>query len=426
MMIKFQETIQSLLPEFSADLLEKNRKEFLARDFTIIVLDDDPTGTQTIFNVPVLTTWGEREIYTELKVAVPLFFILTNSRSLLRKEADNLAEEIGMNIRNASEKSGRKTIVISRGDSTLRGHYPNEVNALGKGLGIQNAPQILIPAFFEGGRHTINDIHYVRDGDHLIPAGETPFAKDSTFGYKSSNLREYVVEKSKGKIKIQNVVSIGLNDIRRGGPEKVSQILNTLEHGQVCIVNAASQSDLDVFTAGFYSFRKVEKPVLFRTAASIVPSLAGVGIKPPLQKSDFQLEGKGGVIAVGSYVLMTTRQLDFLKKNFPVEYVEIEAKKLLHRNEFLAETNRISEKINHNLSKNLVIVVYTSREIITGKTPVESLEIVNRISQGMVEVMKGIKIRPRFIIAKGGITSSDIVTKSLKGKKAKVLDGERN
>ncbi|MFW5773564.1 MAG: four-carbon acid sugar kinase family protein [Tangfeifania sp.] len=288
-----------LSPEFPEDLRENNRREFLKRNFSIIVLDDDPTGTQTIYDVPVLTSWTEPEILLELQNATPLFFILTNSRSLISAGAGKLAFEIGQNIQAASQKTGRKTIVISRGDSTLRGHYPNEVDALGEGLRIQHAPQILIPAFFEGGRHTINDIHYVREGNELIPAGETPFAQDSTFGYRSSDLKDYVEEKSKGRIKSDEAVSISLDNIRKGGPGKVAEILDSLQEKQVCIVNAFSQPDLDVFTAGFYQSDRITKPVLFRTAASVVPSLAGLPVKPPLQKKDFKLTGKGGVVAVG-------------------------------------------------------------------------------------------------------------------------------
>lgn len=420
-MILYDDIKYQLPPEFPEDLKEGNRKSCLERNFTIIVLDDDPTGTQTIYDVPVLTSWGEDELVSELKSGTPLFFILTNSRSLTAKNADALALEIGRNIKSASEKSGRKTIVISRGDSTLRGHYPNEVDALGEGLEMADAPHILIPAFFEGGRHTVNDVHYVREGDELIPAGKTPFAQDLTFGYRSSDLKDYVQEKTKGRIKFSEVISISLNDIRQGGPEKVAEILNSLQKKKVCIVNAFLQSDLDVFTAGFYQSNKLAEPVLFRTAASIIPGLAGLPVKSPLRKVDFDLSGKGGVVAVGSYVPKTSRQLEFLQKNYSVEYVEIQAEKLLGEKGFQQEIKRVTEKINRNLKEDQVVVMYTSRQLITGNNADESLKIVNRISAGMVEVMRGIKIRPKFFIAKGGITSSDIVTKSFGVKKAKVL-----
>lgn len=419
MKVDFLETINSLPPEFPKSLLEENRNSFLTGNFSIIVLDDDPTGTQTIFDVPVLTTWSGEAILQELKNQTPLFFILTNSRSLVANDANDLATEIGQNIKKASELSGRKTLVISRGDSTLRGHYPNEVDALAKGLEIENSPQILIPAFFQGGRHTINDVHYVREGDKLLPAAETPFAKDETFGYRSSDLKDYVEEKTEGSKKANEVVSISIKDLRIGGPDKVAEMLDGLKTEQVCVVNAADQSDLDVFASGLYKQRKAQ-PLLFRTAASIIPSLAGLAVKSPLEYTDLNLEGKGGVLAVGSYVPKTSEQLNFLKKQFQAEYVEIKASDLLGAG-FENEVERASAKINKCLEKNEVVIVYTSRELIKGNTPEASLQIVNKISNGMVEVMKGIRIRPGFFIAKGGITSSDIVTKSFSVKKAQVL-----
>ncbi len=421
-MLNYNEVIKSLPPEFPEILTEQNRNAFLDSKMSIIVLDDDPTGTQTIYDVPVLTTWGEAEIENLLNQSVPLFFILTNSRSLNSEKADQLAIDIGKNIRNASEKTGQNTLAISRGDSTLRGHYPNEVLALGEGLGINTAPQIIIPAFFQGGRITVDDVHYVRDGDNLAPAGETPFAKDSSFGYKASNLKDYVEEKTGGKITSGEVVSIGLNELRQAGPGKIAEVLKMLQPGQVCIVNAVVQSDLDVFTAGFYkALKEGLKPVLFRTAASIIPSLAGKSLKPPFEKNQLNPKGKGGVVVVGSYVPMTSRQLEFLKQHLQVEYIEIKTIELLNEAGFLTEISKVSAKINAFVEKNQVVVVYTSREVIKGKTPEKSLKIVNKVSSGIVEIIKRMHIRPRFFIAKGGITSSDILTKALKVRKAKVL-----
>ncbi|NQU87885.1 MAG: hypothetical protein HQ541_19220 [Mariniphaga sp.] len=420
-MLDYFETIKLLPPEYPENLLYKNRKEFLNQEFTIIVLDDDPTGTQTVFDVPVLTTWGKSEIHKELQVGERLFFILTNSRSLTPNEAEKLAMKIGRNIKAASEISGRKVLVISRGDSTLRGHYPIEVDALGKGLGIENSPQILIPALFQGGRYTINDIHFVREGDDLIPAAETPFAKDNTFGYTSSDLKEYIEEKTHGNIKAKDVVSISLDNLRIGGPVKINEILDTFKQGQACIVNAVSQSDLEVFASGFLKWFKNSKTILFRTAASVVPSLAGLPVKNPLQKNDLCFEGMGGIIAVGSYVPKTSLQLDFLKKNYKVEYIEINVANLLNPKGYKLEVSSATKKIDRNLKAGQSVVVYTSRKIIKGNSPEESLRIVNMVSEGMVEVFKNVKTQPRFFISKGGITSSDILTKSLEVKKAKVL-----
>jgi len=418
----FNEIMSSLPDEYPVELHKNNRLEFLNSELSVIILDDDPTGTQTIYDVPVLTTWGVDEIEKELKNNVPLFFILTNSRSLTPAQAKQLAQDAGENIKKAIERTGRKILVISRSDSTLRGHYPVEVDALGEGLGIKESPHILIPAFFQGGRYTINDVHYVLEGDEMIPAGKTNFARDPSFGYHSSDLKDYVEEKTGGRIKSNEVTSITLEDIRKKGPERVSDVLSDLHDSRVCIVNAASQSDLDVFTSGFFkALRKGLKPVLFRTAASIIPSLVGLKLKEPVERGEIKTEGKGGVIAVGSYVPRTSGQLEYLKNNYRVEYIEVQAKRLLTEDGFKTETKRVSGKVNNNLANDKVVVIFTSRELIKGNSTEESLKIVNQISAGMTEIVRGIEYRPRFFIAKGGITSSDILTKAFNTKKAQVL-----
>lgn len=122
-----------------------------------------------------------------------------------------------MNLQTAAELSGIKPIVISRSDSTLRGHFPHEVDAVAKSMGEEDLPYLIFPFFPEGGRFTIDDIHYVAEGEDLVPAGDTAYAKDAAFGFTRSNLREWVEEKTKGRIKAEEVISISLADIRQGG-----------------------------------------------------------------------------------------------------------------------------------------------------------------------------------------------------------------
>ncbi|PJH69161.1 hydroxyacid dehydrogenase, partial [Salmonella enterica subsp. enterica serovar Typhimurium] len=74
--------------------------------------------------------------------------------------------------------------------------------------------EIKIPFFKEGGRYTINNIHYVETDGELVPAAETEFAKDRTFGFTKSHLGEYVEEKSAGAYKKEDVTYIDLDDLR--------------------------------------------------------------------------------------------------------------------------------------------------------------------------------------------------------------------
>lgn len=196
---------------------------------TIIVLDDDPTGTQTVHDIPVLTHWDVNSIRKEFARGTSLFYILTNSRSLTEKAASDLALTIGQNIRHATTGLNTRFWVISRSDSTLRGHYPAEVQALAKGLQIDDGIQFIIPEFFEGGRYTVDDIHYVMQHGQLVPAAETPFANDAVFGYENSDLKKWIEEKTEGAVKATAVASISLQDLQKNNLPQLIKKLSSLK-----------------------------------------------------------------------------------------------------------------------------------------------------------------------------------------------------
>lgn len=378
----------------------------------IIVLDDDPTGTQTVHGVPVITEWSVGAIKKEFHQKTPLFYILTNSRALIADEANQLGLEIGRNIAQLNQDCW----LISRGDSTLRGHFPNEIEALAAGLGWKkDYLTILIPAFFEGNRLTKDDVHYWVEKDKWIPVGETPFAQDKSFGFKSSNLKDWVEEKSKGKIKANEVSSISIECLEK---ESNDAIFNKIETAnKVLIINALNQSHLDRFSK---IIKKSNRKIIFRTGASFITSFGEFSKKKLLQKFDFEAlnPANGGLIIVGSHVLKSTAQLnELLKTNIiPLEFVVEEY--LENANEYF---NDFSEKLNNKLSDNKDVVVFTSRNLKIGADENESLKISLKVSNGLIKLVQNLQTRPRFFIAKGGITSSDLATKGLGVKRAMVL-----
>lgn len=68
--------------------------------------------------------------------------------------------------------------------------------------------EIIMPYFQEGGRLTIGDVHYVKMGEQLVPAGMTEFAKDTTFAYTSSDLKDWCQERTGGRYRAEEMVSI--------------------------------------------------------------------------------------------------------------------------------------------------------------------------------------------------------------------------
>ncbi|MFK7933134.1 MAG: four-carbon acid sugar kinase family protein, partial [Saprospiraceae bacterium] len=386
---------------------------------TIIVLDDDPTGTQTVYDLPVLTNWDVATLVEEFQLGSPIFYILTNSRSLTKAEATQLATEIGKNIKAAAKQTGTKFWMISRSDSTLRGHYPSEVDALEIGLAQETSTQFFIPAFFEGGRFTINNFHYVQQADKLIPAAQTPYAKDKVFGFQHSNLVDWIQEKSNHNIERSRIQSISLDDLRTQSSADLIAQLNQLTKDTICIVNAASYNDLYHFALAVL---QSEVQPIFRTAASFVRAIAGLAEKPLLTGSSIKNSNQnGGLIIVGSYVPTSTLQLQhLLNQRTDLVPIEIKVEELLTNNNHTKSIADYTEAIDLFLKNGKTVVLYTSRDLVAANTNKENLNIGNKISRYLTQIVAHLKTRPAYLLTKGGITSSDIATKSVGVKRALV------
>ena len=418
-------TLQKLLaglpdewPGFQEDDL---REAVAASGRKIVVLDDDPTGTQTVHGIPVLTDWSVETLAAELSGDASAFYVLTNSRSLPADQAAALGREIGQNLAEAGRQTGQAFAVISRSDSTLRGHFPAETDALAVGLGERFTATLLIPAFFEGGRYTIDDIHYVAEDEVLIPAAETDFARDAAFGYRTSHLRDWVVEKTQGRITSEDIQTISLRDIRIGGPVCIAERLAQIPLGGVGVINAVTRRDLEVFTLGLLSMEARGQRYLYRTAASFVPIYAGIPSRPLLQPGELKLGDGGGLIVVGSYIAKTTEQLARLRELPELVCVEIGVAALLDETRREIEISLARAQVEQGLSAGHNVVLFTQRELIRGTCPEESLAIGGQVSKGITTIVEGIRTRPRYVLAKGGITSSDIAVHSLGVRRALVI-----
>lgn len=423
-----EDVLKSLPPEWPEDPTEEIRALESQNDSKIlVVLDDDPTGTQTVHDIEVLTEWSIKTLTEQFSKRCTCFFILTNSRSLSTEKAALMTREICKNLDVAAkEVAGSSYTVVLRGDSTLRGHFPEEADAAVSVLGEMDA-WIICPFFLQGGRYTVDDIHYVADSDKLVPAGETEFSKDAAFGYKSSNLKEWVEEKTKGRVSARSVASISIQLLRTGGPAAVCEHLCSLQKGSICIVNAASERDMSVFATGMIRAEMKGKRFLCRTAASFVSARIGIRPKAPMSPRDLGMikDINGGLIVVGSYVPKTTKQVEELKLRLghTLNCIEVSVDKISMESleEREEEINRAAKIANASIKAQKDTLLVTSRKLITGKSPSESLEINYKVSSALVEIVRRISTRPRYIVAKGGITSSDIATKALEARRAMVV-----
>ncbi|TQW10401.1 3-hydroxyacid dehydrogenase/reductase [Cordyceps javanica] len=425
------ETLASLPKEYQGDVLSSIKRVVESGQVpTLVILDDDPTGTQTCHDINVLAVWDAETLAREFIASPVGFFILTNSRALPSSEARRLIMEICENVKAAATKAKKTFEIVLRGDSTLRGHLPEEPEAVEEALG-QFDGWVLTPFFSQGGRLTIDDVHYVREVDVLVPVSQTPFAQDATFGYKNSNLRRYILEKCGPRFDEGSFLSISLDDIRLGGPSAVAQKLLSVPSNPdlVIIVNAVVDADMHVFVAGLLKAEQQGRRYLFRTGAAFVSSRLAIPAIPPLTLDDlgvdkFAAPHTGGLVLAGSYVPKTTAQLQRLRerRGDELHVLELPVTKLVSSARVAeALVGAAAQEASETLAAGKDVLVMTSRELVKGTDALSSLSIGSKVAQALVALMGGVNVRPRYIIAKGGITSSDAATKSLRMRRARVL-----
>jgi uncharacterized protein YgbK (DUF1537 family) len=393
----------------------------------IVVLDDDPTGSQTVHGVMIVTGFAPEEYQPALASPGSTCFILTNTRSMDATQASALNHDLGRGILAVGDELDGPIQIVSRSDSTLRGHLFPEITALDAarrehtGHGYDGV--LLVPAFVEAGRVTAGDVHWARVGDRMLPVGETEFAGDATFGYRASNLREYVAEKSGGTVASSAVHSIGLHDIRVGGPSRVAQILMQVTDGAFVVVNATDYADLEIVVLGLLAAEDAGGSFLSRVGPSFPGVLGGLPPRPPLTSAAIWPSGRPtghGLVVVGSHVGLTSRQIEVARRRGGLIEVELQVSAVLddRASRHLAE---VIAQITETLTQ-ADALLFTSRSLIRGSDAGTSLDIARRVSDAVVEVVRSVRAaKPAWVVAKGGITSHDTAVRGLEIRRAEVI-----
>lgn len=360
--------------------------------FRLVILDDDPTGIQTVHGCLLITQWDEATMRIALQHEQPFFYMLTNTRAMTREEAARVVRSAMETVLEVNREFGYRLIFISRSDSCLRGHFPLETDVMRQVLqeyGVKVWPKVpFCPALIEAGRVTIDGVHYMKDGERLIPVSETEFARDNVFAYHTSVLSDYIREK-------------GAN------PEEYQ------------IVNAATYDELYAFTETLFNeIKDFDGAVVIRSSSSLPKAMSGIADKPLLDRSILKEDGVGCFI-VGSHVQKTTRQLNALLAGQRLAGIEVDVERVLHDGDSLMQ--ELLTEMKQRAEEGLTPVVYTSRKEVRLKDADERQHLGQRISDFLVEMVARLPFVPSYLVAKGGITSNDILTKGLALKSAVVL-----
>ena len=386
----------------------------------IIVIDDDPTGSQSVHDCLLLLNWEYETLIKGLRSNSNLLFILANTRSLSEKEVKKRLKEICNNIHKISleENIQDNLLFVSRGDSTLRGHNFLEPYLINKYLGPFDAT-FHIPAFLEGNRVTINGKHFVNG----TPAHQTPFAKDNIFGYESNDIKKLLYEKSRSMIELKNIKN--LNSIDKYSSNELKRFIKNLKNNMHVIVDIDKYSQLEKFSELIRDLMK-HKRFLFRTAASFLKTISNTknSDKDNFYYSQLRLRNKlnqflPGLIIIGSHTEISSQQLKNLLEFNSFLAIELDVEKFykiydLKDNEphILKFKKIILETVRKAINQSCTPVVFTSRKVKLLKNNFDQMDFYNSLSFFIAEIVADIKNEVGYLISKGGITSNTILKNS--------------
>ncbi|NKB74464.1 MAG: four-carbon acid sugar kinase family protein [Synechococcus sp. s2_metabat2_7] len=413
----------------------------------IVVIDDDPTGSQTVHSCPLLLRWDEGALRRGLRHPSPLLFVLANTRALTPEAAASRNREIVDALALAMAAEGiqeHELLLVSRGDSTLRGHGVLEPEVLAQAweahFGAVDAT-LHVPAFFEGGRTTVNGVHRL----HGEPVHTTAFAQDRLFGYGTSDLAEWLEEKSAGRIAAKAVVRIPLTLLEAERSADLLTCLESLEDNSSVVVDATCPEQLQALGV---AIRRLQgrKRFLFRCAASLLNGLVDSGPTPlgpqpldalglvGLRRRDLQGQPLPGLVVVGSHVPLADQQLKSLLANARCRGIELPVARIARVLEGGSADLLLPDleaewrsQLERALDAGLTPVLFSSRgELLFGSgaaAAARRLRFGMELASLMARLLAGVAARLGYLISKGGITTGTLLVEGL-GLEAVQLEGQ--
>ena len=366
-----------------------------------IVLDDDPTGTQSASHVTVLLESSATLIADALAEADSVY-LLTNSRAISEHEAVALMNAIRSDAAEASEKLGEEIQFVLRGDSTLRGHVFAETQVFTDA----DSVIVFVPAFPDGGRTTEGGVHYVRQGDQRVPAHLTEFADDPVFPFSTAVLVDYVSEKSG-----RDAVSVPLDEVRAGGVESA---LLSAAPGSVVLPDVVTNDDVRLIARAIEAARLGGANIVVRSASPLAAALAGVeseGLLPtPLVPAPVPT-----LLVCGSHTAGATAQLDLVAERWGDPVVITTSDAFDNPRQTGVGVAAIAAAA---IADRRLAVVTTERErSLEHNTLDHGRLVMEALTTSVRELLPTVSV----VVSKGGITSADVARVGIGATRATVL-----
>lgn len=376
-------------------------------DRRVVILDDDPTGTQTVSGVRVIlypSISAFAEFFSSSERAV---YVLTNTRAMSAQNAVALLRNICTQVREAALEADEEYAFLLRGDSTLRGHIFVEVDVLAS----EDSVTLFVPAFPEGGRVTVNGTHYLQTEAGRIPVAQTEFAADANFGYVSERITDWVAEVGGGR----PALTIPLQTLRTVGSMAVTEALLNAAPGTVIVPDAETRSDLAVIALALLEAEKHGRAVVVRSASTFAAIRAGLFGRQVANA----VPGSAGrtLIVCGSHTAAASRQLKQLLTERQLDPHILRADEII-QGDRQETVDRLATNLIKELNSRRLAVLCTERFV---QPEYRGLDYGERLMEALVEVVNRVTPCCDTVIAKGGITSARTATDGLKSQSAFVL-----
>jgi len=398
----------------------------------VIVLDDDPTGSQTVHSAPLLLRWDADSLRRGLRHPSPLLFVLANTRALEPELARERVRQICRGLRVVLEEleaAGEldRWLIVSRGDSTLRGHFPLEVEVIQQELGPFDAT-LLAPAFLPGGRTTVGGVHLL-DG---VPVHQSAFARDRLFGFSTSHLPSWVEQKTGGAIAADDVQQIGLAELDAAaadpegpGQAALNRRLAGLSGSVLMAVDANHPRQLQALGRAIWS--ATDRRLLAQSAASLINALVSLPPQPldptglaALRRCDRNGTALPALVLVGSHVPLADHQLEVLLSEPACQGVELPVAKLARVLEGAAAAELLhslerswQEQLSDVLRQQRTPVLFSSRGELQCGSVRERRRFGLELAALMARLAAALAPQLGLIISKGGVTTHTLLADGL-------------
>src|SRR5262245_3719241 len=290
----------------------------------VVVLDDDPTGAQTLAGISVLLSWDDPSHIAHALDGRRSVHVVTNTRAYPPARARSVVADAA---RSARTGAGDAHLVL-RGDSTLRGHLLEEYLGLCDATGGAHPPLLLAPALPSAGRVTRGGIHLLRRNGREEPLHVTEYARDGVFAYASAQLLTWAEERSAGFFAAADGRVIGLGELRAAGAPAVASALADLARARrpaVLAVDSETEADLALAAAGYAHALRSGVDAFVRCAPAFAGVLSGTAAR---SLAPVPMTPEGVLVVCGSYVPTSRRQLTALVERWPTSFVEVDVSRL--------------------------------------------------------------------------------------------------